>query len=93
VDNRQFSAYSANITVSVWHGQEKVRDLISQRIQVAPFSKEQLEWEVMRREKPAGATPEQRYEISVIIKRDELERRVILYINPSIVPDIPAPRR
>ena len=93
VDNRQFSTYSTEVSVSVWHSQEKVRDLISQRIQVAPFSKEQLEWEVRRREKPAGITPEQRYEISVIIKRGELERRVILYTNSDGYPKpIPAPR-
>ena len=94
VDNRQFSSYTADIEVSVWHSQEKVRALISQCIEVAPFSKEQLEWEVMRREKPAGITPEQRYEISVIIKRGELERRIILYINPEGYPKpTPAPPR
>ena len=91
VDNRRFSTYTADIEVSVWHSQEKVRDLISQRIQVAPFSEEQLEWEVRRREKPAGNIPEQRYEISVIIKRGEVERRVILYINPAPYAPQPVP--
>ena len=94
VDNRRFFTYATEVSVSVWRSQEKLRDLISQRIQVAPFSKEQLEWEVRRREKPAGTIPEQSYEISVIIKRGELERRVILYINPAVKPPpIPAPPR
>ncbi|MFC1908993.1 hypothetical protein ACFLXD_03955 [Chloroflexota bacterium] len=95
VDNRQFFTYSTEVSASVWHSQEKVRDLISQSIQVAPFSQEQLEWEVMRREKPADIVPGQRYEISVIIKRGEVERRVILYITPVAYPlkPVPAPPR
>jgi len=35
VDNRQFSAYSADIEVSVWHSKEKLQDLISQEISMA----------------------------------------------------------
>ena len=44
IDNRQFSSYSAEIEVSVWHSQEKVLDLISQPISIAAFDKGQLEW-------------------------------------------------
>ncbi len=95
VDNRRFSSYSADVSVSVWRSQEKVRDLVSQHIQVAPVNKGQLEWVVDTEElKPSGFVPEQSYEFSVIIKRGELERRVILHINPSVVPKpIPPPPR
>ncbi len=68
IDNRQFSSYTADIEVSVWHSQEKVRDLISQQLSVAAFDKGQLEW-VMDTAGliPEGIPPEQRYEYTVII--------------------------
>ncbi|GAH34434.1 unnamed protein product, partial [marine sediment metagenome] len=41
VDNRLFSTYKADIKASVWHSQQKVRDLISQPISIAAFDKGQ----------------------------------------------------
>ncbi len=95
VDNRQFSSYTADIEASVWRSQEKVRDLISQPMSISAFDKGQLEWVVDTTEVlPSGIPPEQRNEYTVIIKRGELERRIILYINPERYPEpIPAPRR
>jgi len=94
VDNRQFSTYSANIEVSVERSQQKVQGIISQPITVASFDQGQLTWIVdTEKLKPDGTTPEQPYEFSVVIKRGELERRIILYINPSPVKPIPAPPR
>ena len=91
MDNRQFSSYSAEIEVSVWHSQEKVLDLISQPISIAAFDKEQLEWVVDTTElKPNGVPPEQSYEFTVIINRGETERRVILSVNPSPFPKLPS---
>ena len=83
VDNRQFSTYSANIAVSVWHSKEKVRDLISQEISIPAFDKGQLEWVIDTRELfPSGIPPEQGYEFTVLIKRGEIEREVIVYMYP-----------
>ena len=99
VDNRQFSSYAADIEVSVWHSQEKISDLISQSISVAAFDKGELEWIVDTKELlSSDAPPEQSYQFTVIIKRGEIERRIIIYINPrpyqakpaEVVP-IPAP--
>jgi len=87
VDNRQFSDYTADVEVSIWHDQEKVRDLISQRILVAAFDRGELEWVVNTAELlPSALPPEQGYDYSVIIKRGEIERRVIVYINPAPYP-------
>ncbi len=87
VDNRQFSSYTADIEVSVWRMQEKVLDVVSQPIVVAPFDKGQIEWVLDTAElKPGDIPPEQPYEFSVIINRGGTERRVILYINPQIYP-------
>ncbi len=80
VDNRQFSSYSADVEVSVWRSQQKVKDLISQEIEVASFDKGQLEWVVDTAELEP-VPPEQGYEYTVIIKRGELERRIILYLS------------
>ena len=87
VDNRQFSTYSANIAVSVWHSQQKVRDLISQEIAITAFDKGQLEWVIDTTELlPSDIPPEQGYEFTVIIERGEIERKIIVYINPSAYP-------
>ena len=92
VDNRLFSTCSADIEVSVWHSQEKVRDLVSQQIQIAAFDTGRLEWEVDTGELlPGDIPPEQTYEYTVIIKRGEVERKIILHINPRSIPGKPIP--
>lgn len=84
VDNRRFSSYTADIEVSVWHSQEKVRDTISQQISVAAFDKAQLEWVLNTAEFiPGDVSPEQGYEFTVIIRRGEIERRLITHVRPS----------
>ncbi len=82
VDNRQFSTYSANIAVSVWHSNEKVRDLISQEISIPAFDKEELQWVIDTTVLLPGGAPEQGYEFTVIIKRGEIEREIIVYMYP-----------
>jgi len=83
VDNRQFSSYTADIEASVWRMQEKVRDLIAQPISIDAFDKGQVEWVIDSTEiLPGDALPEQSYEYTIIIKRGEIERNVIIYINP-----------
>ena len=98
VDNRQFSTYSTEVSVSVWRSQEKVRDLISQPILIAAFDKGQLEWTMDTTELlPSDVSPERGYEFTVIIKRGQVERNIIVYINPRTYPSgakvVPAPPR
>ena len=105
VDNRQFSTYSADIEVAVWHSQEKLRDLISQQILVAAFDKGSIEWVMDTTELlPSGIPPippEQSYpyRCTVIIKRGDIERRIIVYLNPIAYPSeypakpVPVPPR
>ena len=82
VDNRRFSSYSADIEVSVWHSQERVYDLLSQQLTIGAFDKGQLEWAVDTEEfVPEGTPTEQNYQYTVVIKRGEIERKVIIYIN------------
>lgn len=83
VDNRLFSTYKADIEASVWHSQQKVRDLISQPMSIAAFDKGELEWVIDNTELlPKDILPEQSYDYTVIIKRGEIERRIVVSINP-----------
>ena len=87
VDNRQFSTYIADIEVSLWHSQEKVLDLISQQMVTGAFDKEQLEWVVdTAMLLPSDIPPDQFYQYTVIIKRGEIERRIIVDIDPAPYP-------
>ncbi len=92
VDNRRFSGYTADIEVSVWHGQEMVTDLVSQPMLIDAFDKGELEWPIDTAEiLPIDIPPEQSYNFTVIIKRGEIERNIILYINPIPYEPKPAP--
>ena len=97
IDNRRFSSYSANIEVSVWRSQEKISDLGTHPIFIGAFDKQEVTWAV---DAAAillpDALPEQSYEYTVLIKRAEIERNIILSINPAAYPTIkppPAPVR
>jgi len=95
VDNRQFSRYEADIDVSVWRMQQKVNDVLSQHMEVGAFNKVNVEWTIDSAELlPPDAPLEQGYDYTLTIKRGELERNIILYINPSPYPvkPVPAPR-
>ena len=96
VDNRQFSGYAADIEVSVWHSNERVKDLIAQPMSVASFEKEQIDWVMDTADLvPADLPAEQGYEFTVVIKRGEIERRVITHMNPTSYPPkaVPVPPR
>lgn len=90
VDNRQFSTYATDVEVSAWRMQEKVLDVISQPLVVNPFAKGQLEWTIDTAQLlPGDIPPDQSFEYTVIIKRGDIERRVIVYISPA--PYVPKP--
>lgn len=85
IDNRLFSTYKADIEVSVWHSQQKVRDLISQPVSISAFDKGESEWVIDNTELvPKRLLPEQGYQYTVIIKRGEIERKIIVSINPLV---------
>ena len=87
IDNRQFSGYTVDVEVSLWQSQEKVRDLITQQISAGAFDKGQIEWTLDTTELiPGDSPPEQGYQYTIVIKRGELERRIIWDINPAPYP-------
>ena len=92
VDNRRVSRYEADIEDSVWRMQEKVSDVLAQRIDIGAFDKGYVEWSIDTAEiMPPDTPPEQGLEFTLNIKRGETERNVILYINPSPYPANPVP--
>ncbi len=98
IDNRQLSSYTTDIEVTAWHSQEKLYDLVSEHMQIGVFDKGQLEWVVDTTEfLPSDLPPEQNYEFTVTIKRGQVERNIIVYINPRTYPSgvkvVPAPPR
>ena len=95
IDNRQFSTYETEIQVSIWRMQEKVSDVLAQQITIEAFGKAEVEWTIDSAEfVPPDAQPEQRFDYTLIIKQGEIERNIILYINPAPYPikAVPAPR-
>ncbi len=95
VDNRRFSSYSADVDVTVWRSQEKVYDVVSQPISLGNFAEGQMEWVIDTAGLlPAEAPPEQGYQYTVVINRGEIEREIILNINPYYEPKpVPVPTR
>ncbi len=96
IENHECSSHEADIEVSVWHSQEKVRDVLSQPMQVSAFDTAQLEWVVNAEEfVPEDIPPEQSYQFTVIMKRGQIERSIVLWVNPSAYPEkaVPAPAR
>lgn len=85
VANHQFSGYSADVEASVWRGQEKVSDLGTYPVSIDPFAEAEVEWLVDTAE--LLPTPsEQSYQYSILIKRGEIERKIIISIHPVSYP-------
>ncbi len=96
VDNRRFSAYTADIEVSVWHSLEKVSDILVQSVSIDSFDKKQVEWVVDAAELvPADAVQSQGYEFTLYIKRGEIERRFVIHVRSNDYPvkTVPVPPR
>ncbi|MDP3879463.1 MAG: hypothetical protein Q8Q07_04050 [Dehalococcoidales bacterium] len=90
VDNRLFSNYAADIDISAWRSQEKLRDLASQSMQLGSFEKGEVRWELNTDEfRPEGIPAEQAYNLSVVINAGKVERRIVISVNPLITPGRP----
>ncbi|MFH1003367.1 MAG: hypothetical protein V1780_04405, partial [Chloroflexota bacterium] len=92
VDNHTFSTYSANVAVSLWRSQQKLRDVLSQPLTVAPWQQGELAWAVNTLDVvPDDLAQGDSYQFTVVIQRGDQERRVIVYVNNNI--KIPPPVR
>ena len=92
IDNRRFSDYSADVSASVWRSQEKVRDLLSKPVTVSAFGQTEMQWVVDTAELvPGGLSQGQYVQYSIIVKRGDTERKIILSISPNVFPVPPKP--
>ena len=99
VDNRRFTGLDTGVDVSLWQSQEKIGNILNiltQQQSIEPFATGKWEWAVDTAELvPGDAPPEQSYQYTVLIKRGETERRIILHTNPVPYPvkTVPTPPR
>jgi len=92
IANHQIGAYSAEVSVSVWRSQEKIRDLVTKQVTIGGLDNAQVEWAVDTVELiPDGVSQQQFFQYSVIIKRGDVERKIIITINPGTSPTPPKP--
>ncbi len=87
VENHRFSAYEADVDVSLWFGEEKLSDLTSGQISAGAFNNGELKWTL----ETAGLVPDgypedQSYNVDLIINRSGIERRIYVNISPSAFP-------
>ena len=92
IANHRLTGYTAEVNASVWRSQEKVRDLLTQPVTIPALSNAQMEWSIDTVELvPGGVTQGQSVQYSIRVKRDNIERRIILNINPGSFPIPPKP--
>ncbi len=82
LDNRRFSTYSADVEVAIWFGETKHSDLISQAVTIPGFDKEEFSWTIDTGAlRPDDILENIDFEFSVVIKRDGVERRIVVHVN------------
>lgn len=96
VENHRFSEYSDTLEVSLWYGQEKISDIFTGTIYAGAFDNAELKWSLDTAGLVPGDYPaEQSYNVNMVIRRGDIERRINISINPSpyAIKTIPAPPR
>ena len=89
IENRNFSAYSTAVEVSVWEEGEKVLDVFDKNISVAAFGDITMDWAISAQQlEGLGYTNS-----TVKIKHGEVEREIILsFRSAKSIPPPPYPR-
>jgi hypothetical protein len=94
IDNRRFSGYTGNIEVSLWSNKVKTAGLLSEKISIPSFEKQEFKWTVTAKDVlPANYSTNQSYLITLKIIRDNMERdiNINLYTSPNTIKVVPAP--
>jgi hypothetical protein len=98
VDNRRFSGYKADIDISLWQNQQKIRDVLSQSIDVQAFKQETVTWEIDIQAGLPSNPVDGAYTLE--IKQGDIKRDIVFYIPapnnsknglPTITVKNPAP--
>jgi hypothetical protein len=85
VINHRFTAYQADIEVSVWQNQVKLADILASDINVKSFGKGQVEWSLDTMDfVSSNLSSDLNNDFTMIIKRGNVERKVIIWLySPS----------
>jgi hypothetical protein len=91
IDNRHFTSYQADLSISVWKNQVKVADVLSSTVNVGAFQKETISWVIDPLSiVPALANTDNQFTLE--IDRGNVKRSVIVHYNLNnpkiIVPSI-----
>ncbi len=90
VENHRFSAYAAGIRVSLYLGTEQIADLADGQVSAGAFGQGEFTWMLVPSQfTPAEYPPDQGYNLTMIIDRGNVERKIQVYINPG--PPLPKP--
>jgi len=97
VENHRFSKYTDVVEVTLFYGQDKLADIVKESLAVSAFNKSELNWSLDSvKFVPSDYPAEQMYNLTMLIKRGETERKIMINISPSpygIKVPIPAPAR
>jgi hypothetical protein len=86
VENHRFSAYAADVRVSLWYGVDKVADLPSGQVSAAAFGSGEFALVLDAGQYvPADFPADQNYNLTLVIDREDIERKVMVYINPGSI--------
>jgi hypothetical protein len=89
IENHLSTAYSAHTEASVWKGNEKLIDLSSQDVVIAPFREAIVEWTLSSKDIVSGPpVAGVSYDYTVRVNREDVERRIIVsfYYSQEGVP-------
>ncbi|MFC1942637.1 hypothetical protein ACFLWU_05415 [Chloroflexota bacterium] len=82
VENHRFSGYSADVEVSFLHNDEIISDPIVDVITAEAFGMDEMKW-ILDADAfvPADYPSEQQYIVNVLVKRDNVQREVLVNIS------------
>jgi hypothetical protein len=86
LDNRSFSGYSSGFEVSLWREGEKIKDILTESISIGAFDDWSIDWMLDTGEiLPPGTSPQQNLQFTVLIKRGDIERNVVVSVHKIVV--------
>ena len=90
IDNRRFLGYSAALEVSAWRDEMKLADIISEEVSLDSFTKYRTFWVLdTSLLLPGDISPDQGYQFTLLVKRGDVERRIIVGVSGQSKPVLP----
>lgn len=90
IENRTFSSYEDQVTVSVWEGSNKLVELVDKQVKIASFSDAVVDWTLTSDELAKGVISEEYSNYTLRISSSGRERKIIFgYRVRSTIPSPP----